>query len=147
MRLFCIDLKSIGSIIYSLRNDYIRLRLQLVNDIKIGLGTRFLYLPLVDTVQGSIKIGQNCRINARALAGPLEIGNNVLVNLESDVSGRDHKVTIGNDVLIAPRVSILASMHNYMDKNRLIKEQGTAGADVVIESDVWIGTGAVIFPG
>lgn len=129
-----------------LRNRIICWRLRWGNDIDIGAGTRFLYAPLVTTEQGPICIGKNCRINARALAGPLRIGDNVLVNLESDISGRDYEVIIGNDVLIAPRVSILASMHNFEDKSFLIREQGTSGGQVIIEDDVWIGTGAVIMP-
>jgi galactoside O-acetyltransferase len=115
-------------------------------DIRIGEGTRFQNLPSVLTQQGAIVIGQNCRINARALAGPIQIGDNVLLNLDADISGRDHSVVIGNDVLIAPRVSILAAMHNYRDKGRLIREQGSSGGDVIIEDDVWIGTGAVVLP-
>lgn len=133
-------------VIANLQNAITCWRIGLVNDIQIGEGTRFLYAPLVTTEQGPIRIGKNCRINARALAGPLHIGDYVLVNLESDISGRDHKVIIGNDVLIAPRVTILASMHNYEDKSRLIREQGTSGGQVTIEDDVWIGTGAVIMP-
>jgi maltose O-acetyltransferase len=81
------------------------------------------------------------------LAGPIQIGDNVLINLNSDISGRDYKVTIGDNVLIAPRVSILASMHNYRDRGQLIRDQGTSGSDVTIGSDVWIGTGAVVLPG
>lgn len=116
-------------------------------DITVGPGTDFEELRYLNTDQGPIRIGKNCRINALALAGPIEIGDNVLVNLYSDISGRDYAVKIGNNVLIAPHVAIMASQHNYQERNILIRDQGTSGADVVIEDDVWIGTNVVILPG
>lgn len=121
--------------------------LKIFYQIDVGKGTIIRELKYVNTDYGAIRIWQNCVINALALAGPIEIGRNTLVNLYSDISGRDYKVTIGNDVLIAPRVSIMASMHNYRMKSNLIRLQGTTGGDVVIGNDVWIGTNAVILPG
>jgi len=65
----------------------------------------------------------------------------------SDISGREGKVVIGSNVLIAPRVSIIATMHNFKDKDVLVRDQGVRYADVVIGDDVWIGSGAIIMPG
>jgi|SRR5271157_616830 len=120
---------------------------RLFYDIEAGRGTVIRELKYLSTDFGPIRIGHHCVINALALAGPIEIGNNTLVNLHSDISGRDFKVAIGNDVLIAPRVSIIASTHNYQKKDQLIRFQGTSGGDVVIGDDVWIGSNAVILPG
>jgi acetyltransferase-like isoleucine patch superfamily enzyme len=119
----------------------------LIYDLKVGHGTDFKGIGYIDTTQGKIEIGDNCQINAFGLAGPIVIGNNVLVNHFSDISGRDAKVIIGNNVLIAPHVSIMASTHNYKEKHKLIRLQGTSSADVVIGDDVWIGLGSVILPG
>ena len=116
-------------------------------DIQIGQGTDFKDVNYLNTVYGPIKIGKNCQINAFGLAGPIEIGDHVLINHMSDISGRAAKVKIGNNVLIAPRVSILASMHNYSDRSLLIKDQGVKAAEIEIGDDVWIGTGSVIMPG
>jgi acetyltransferase-like isoleucine patch superfamily enzyme len=121
--------------------------LELFYRVNTGKGTIIRELKYINTEFGSIHIGHHCVINALALAGPIEIGNNTLVNLHSDISGRDYKVVIGNNVLIAPRVSIMASMHNYSKKSELIRSQGTSGGDVVIGDDVWIGTNAVVLPG
>jgi acetyltransferase-like isoleucine patch superfamily enzyme len=118
----------------------------LIHDIEVGPGTRFRGLKSINTTGGPINIGSNCRINAWVLAGPIDIGDNVLINWFSDISGRTAKVSIGNNVLIAPRVSILAGAHEYRS-HLLIKEQGVISEDVVVEDDVWIGTGAVILPG
>lgn len=38
-------------------------------------------------------------------------------------------------------------MHNYMDKDELIKNQGHTEEDIIIEDDVWIGYGVQIMPG
>ncbi len=121
--------------------------LRLFYKISVGKGTIIREIKYLNTDYGPINIGHHCVINALALAGPVEIGGNTLVNLHSDISGRDHRVIIGSNVLIAPRVSIMASMHNYLQKNELIKHQGTSGDDVVVGDDVWIGTNAVVLPG
>ncbi|EGR3866240.1 DapH/DapD/GlmU-related protein [Vibrio cholerae] len=55
---------------------------------------------------------------------------------------------IGSNVLIAPNVSILSTSHEYMDKNILIKEQGsTLSNPPNIGDDVWIGRSVIIMPG
>jgi acetyltransferase-like isoleucine patch superfamily enzyme len=41
----------------------------------------------------------------------------------------------------------MASTHNYKEKQKLIRLQGTSSDDVVIGDDVWIGLGSVILPG
>lgn len=120
---------------------------RLWHTLEVGKGTIFREMKYITTEFGPIIIGRDCVINAIALAGPIEIGDNTLINLYSDISGRDFKVYIGNNVLIAPRVSIMASMHNYQQKSELIRSQGTSGGDVVIGDDVWIGTNAVVLPG
>lgn len=128
----------------------VRLRILLWHiayDIEIGKDTDFKDINYINTYYGAIKIGNHCQINAFGLAGPIEIGDHVLINHMSDVAGSAAKVTIGNNVLIAPRVSIMACMHNHHDKQELIRLQGVTAADVVIEDDVWIGTGSVIMPG
>ena len=56
-------------------------------------------------------------------------------------------VTIGDNVLIGPRVVIHSLNHVYKDASVLIRLQGHVAKPVVIEDDVWIGAGAVILPG
>jgi maltose O-acetyltransferase len=56
-------------------------------------------------------------------------------------------VTIGNNVLIGPKVVIHSLNHVYRDAGVLIRFQGHVAKPVVIEDDVWIGAGAVILPG
>lgn len=74
-----------------------------------------------------IKIGSGCRINEN-------------VYLE--------KVTLGNDVLIAPNVSILSRMHAFDRTDIPMSQQGySTERAVTISDDVWIGRNAVVLPG
>jgi acetyltransferase-like isoleucine patch superfamily enzyme len=75
----------------------------------------------------NIKMGSGCRINEN-------------VYLE--------KVTLGNDVLIAPHVSILSRMHAFDRTDVPISQQGySEELEVIISDDVWIGRNAVVLPG
>lgn len=53
-------------------------------------------------------------------------------------------ITIGDDVMIAPRVSLVTGGHPLpLDERR----EYTVSAPIVIEDDVWIGTAAVVTQG
>lgn len=57
-------------------------------------------------------------------------------------------VTIGNDVMMAPDVTILALNHTFENINKTMICQGQqAMKPVIIGNDVWIGTRAIILPG
>ena len=49
--------------------------------------------------------------------------------------------------MIAPHCFITDGTHKFDSKNILIKDQGNIYADVILENDVWIGTGVKILPG
>ena len=54
---------------------------------------------------------------------------------------------IGNHCLLAPGVKVITGGHNFDDLTVPIIQQGTNRGRVVIEDNVWIGTGAIILPG
>jgi acetyltransferase-like isoleucine patch superfamily enzyme len=56
-------------------------------------------------------------------------------------------VQIGDHVRMGPQVSMTASNRNYLQRDRLIVDQGLREEGITIGSDVWIGTGAVIIDG
>ena len=96
-------------------------------NIQIGscfssLGYLFLYGN-----EGFISIGDNCSINT---------------NVQIGASGG--RIIIGNNVLIGPNVVIRAADHVFSDPKILIREQGHAGGDIIIEDDVWICANCVI---
>ena len=61
--------------------------------------------------------------------------------------GASGQVTIGADVLMGPRVTILPENHLFEHTDVTIKSQGVERSTVVIEDDCWIGAGATILAG
>lgn len=118
--------------------------------IHAGQGSviRGRWLVTVDTTDGKVWIGDHTTVNASILRGPVIIGDRTLINIDCDLTGhKDGKITIGNDVLFAPRVVVLGTMHAYRDRTLLIRAQGILAKPVTVEDDVWIGLNAVITPG
>ncbi|MFH1321456.1 MAG: acyltransferase [Bacteroidota bacterium] len=56
-------------------------------------------------------------------------------------------IEIGDYTRIGPRTSIISFSHNYANKKKPIKLQGTTHKKVVIEENVWIGNNVSILPG
>lgn len=126
-----------GSIVYykaSVVNLSRRGGVKIGNKCKIGCspkmyhaGMPFYTRLLVDCQEGTITIGDNCRVNGASI----HAGNSI---------------TIGNNCVIATGVSIMDSNgHEVYSKDR------TVGSDtprpVVIGNNVWIGLNAVILRG
>lgn len=76
----------------------------------------------------------------------LELGERVAINDGTWINAKGG-VTIGDDTIIGPGVIIHSSNHNFMDRDRLISEQGHTDAPVNIGRDVWICGGAIVLPG
>ncbi len=103
-----------------------------------------------------IEIGENTYVmhhaelhvyNFRGLEqSKIQIGRNCIVGEYSIMRGQGG-IHIGNHVIIAPQVQILAVNHIYSDPDRLILEQGLRARGIEIEDNVWIGAGAVILDG
>ena len=78
------------------------------------------------------------------------IGENVYINYNCTILD-GVKVSIGNNVLIAPNVSITATTHpidpDERRRDKINKANVSIKKPVVIEDDVWIGMNAVILPG
>lgn len=72
------------------------------------------------------------------------IGNNSGIGLNCRVAG---PLTIGNDVMMAPNVTIVTQNHKMSDLTIPMRLQTAPKKAVVIKDDVWIGTNAVILPG
>ena len=78
--------------------------------------------------------------------GYFEIGHHSFVGCNA-VMGAGGGIQIGNYVLIGQCVNIHSENHNYLDTNRLIRDQGVSYRGVVIGDDVWIGSKATILDG
>lgn len=56
-------------------------------------------------------------------------------------------VNIGSDVLMGPRVSLLAEDHNLGAIDEPIRAQGVTRKPITVEDDCWIGAGATVVGG
>ena len=81
----------------------------------------------------------------------ISVGNDVYIGPGAKFSASKSSITIGNKVMFGPNVTIMGGDHNtsvvgsYMyDVNTKLPENDLP---VVIEDDVWVGTGAIILKG
>lgn len=75
----------------------------------------------------------------------IEIGDNVSINSFVHIWGNGG-VKIGNNVLIASHCSIISVTHSY-GKNVTPRFSKVIKKEVIIEDEVWLGSGVKILPG
>jgi maltose O-acetyltransferase len=76
----------------------------------------------------------------------LEVGERTFIN-RSFYLNASGSISIGNDVLIGPNVTIYSQNHCYRNPKKRINEQGYELKPVVIADDVWICANVTILPG
>lgn len=76
----------------------------------------------------------------------ISIGADCLIGEYSVIRGQGG-VSIGDRVYTSPFVQIIAVNHVFDDPDRPFVEQGITAQGIIIEDDVWIGSGAVITDG
>jgi acetyltransferase-like isoleucine patch superfamily enzyme len=76
----------------------------------------------------------------------IHIGSKSLIGEYNVIRGQGG-VSIGDRVYTSPFVQIVAVDHVFDDPHRPFIEQGITAQGIVIEDDVWIGSGAVITDG
>jgi acetyltransferase-like isoleucine patch superfamily enzyme len=104
-----------------------------------------------------IRLGDRVSIGKYAIIRPSNIyggpiGEGLVIGNHSNIGPYNYigcygKITIGNNVMLGPRVSIYAENHVFDDTTMTIKEQGVQKLEVVIEDDCWIASNAVILAG
>lgn len=89
---------------------------------------------------GRIRCGRKAIIDKR-----VTLGSNSGIGSYCELRGN---ITIGDNVLMASDVVIYTVSHSFIDKNRLIIEQGDMEEKpVIIHDDVWIARRVMIMPG
>lgn len=118
--------------------------------IKIGKKSKIALSATLANKKSSINIGKNAIIRKGVIVncygGEIDIGDNVTINEYSIIYGQGN-VIIGNSVLIAANVTIVAENHAFRDINRTIRDQGVVKKGVIICDDVWIGAGTKVLDG
>ena len=107
-----------------------------------GLRAKLLRFAGVDC-DSTARIVSSCRI----VALNISIGADTFIGHQVLVSGNETaKITIGNNVDIAPRVVILSGTHEIDMEGHHSAGEG-AGKPVSIQDGVWIGANSTILPG
>lgn len=137
----------------------------------VGKHTKLRHLKHI-RAQSGLTIGDGCQVNAlckggitfgdnvslgsgtiiectgviRELGQSLRIGSHVgfAQNCFLEVRG---DITIGDDCIFGPGVSLAAENHNFNDTKIPIRCQGATRKGITIGKDCWIGTRAIILDG
>jgi acetyltransferase-like isoleucine patch superfamily enzyme len=76
----------------------------------------------------------------------IKIGHDSLIG-EFNVLRGQGGITIGNRVYTSPLVQLVAVNHVFSDPKLSFVEQGITAQGIIVEDDVWIGSGAIITDG
>lgn len=133
-----------------------RVRLRFANYIHLGQGVYLDQGAYLHACPQGIEIGENTMImhgailhvyNFRDLPNAgIKIGRDSLVGEYSVIRGQGG-VEIGDRVYTSPFTQIIAVNHVFDDPDQPFIEQGITAEGIVIEDDVWLGSGAIITDG
>ena len=119
-------------------------------NIFFGSGVKIKPYNFINAKNGLIELGEGVKVESFAALdakeGFIKIGKGTAVNHNTVIFGTGG-VTIGASVMIAPNVVIASHNHVYSDRTKPMKDQGLEKREIVIEEDVWLGSGAQITPG
>ena len=104
-----------------------------------------------------LQLGNKVTIGSYAMIRPSNIyggsmGSGLKIGDKSNIGpycyiGCSGYIEIGNNVMMAPRVSLYAENHNFDSIDLPIKDQGVTTAPIIIEDDCWIAANSVILAG
>lgn len=131
-------------------------RLRYTNHIKLGHGVYIDQGAYLHACPQGIDIGRGTIVmhgailhvyNFRNLPySGIKIGRDSLIGEYSIIRGQGG-VQIGDRVYTSPFTQIIAVNHVFEDPNRPFVEQGITAEGIVIEDDVWLGSGAIVTDG
>lgn len=131
-------------------------RLSRVEDISLGRGAFIDHGSYLHGGPGGLRIGAGSLImsgsrlqvfnNRNIPHAGIRIGERTFIGEEALMRGQGG-VTVGNDVLLAPRVQLLAVDHVFTDASRPIMRQGITAQGITIEDGCWIGAGVIVLDG
>lgn len=78
--------------------------------------------------------------------GFVHIGSHSYIGCNA-VLGAGGGISIGDNVLIGQHVSFHAENHAFSDTSRLIRDQGVTYEGIVVESNVWVASRAIVLDG
>ncbi len=133
-----------------------KVRLVFADNIRLGNGVYLDQNVYLHACPGGIEIGENSIVmygavlhvyNFRDLpSAGIKIGRDSLVGEYTVIRGQGG-VQIGDRVYTSPFTQIIAVNHVFEDPERPFIDQGITAEGIVIEDDVWMGSGAIITDG
>lgn len=137
----------------AIEND---VRLRFANNIRLGHGAYLDYGTYLHACPKGIEIGPSTIVmhgavlhvyNFRNLPNAgIKIGRDSLIGEYTVIRGQGG-VTMGDRVYTSPFTQILAVNHVFDDPNLPFIEQGITADGILIEDDVWLGSGSIITDG
>ncbi|MFM2063634.1 MAG: hypothetical protein RLZZ507_3305 [Cyanobacteriota bacterium] len=104
----------------------------------------------LSNTSGSISIGSQCSIHSGCIVatygGNIILSDQVSLNPGTIIYGHGG-VSIGKMTRIAANCTLVSANHNFEQIDVPIMNQGLSTKGIVIEDNVWIGTGCVILDG
>ncbi|WP_299656584.1 acyltransferase [uncultured Jannaschia sp.] len=98
------------------------------------------------TIGRKAQVGSFVKI--KASDGPVTIGARTDIACGCWIGGHANGITIGDDCLLGPNVSIVGVNYRYDRVDQTMREQGHVSAGpITIGNNVWIGAGAIILDG
>lgn len=134
------------------KNIYLGIHIKTIgNSTEIGNNTRIGDFVNLNSQRGKIEIAEDVILGDHAVLnafqGRVTIGSHSTVNNFTIIDGFGKGVSIGNGVRIAAHCMIISSNHVFESTDQYIYEQGLSSEGIIIEDDVWIGTGCKILDG
>jgi acetyltransferase-like isoleucine patch superfamily enzyme len=131
-------------------------RIRFADNIRLGHGVYLDQGVYLHACPQGIEIGENTIVmygavlhvyNFREIPhSGIKIGCDSLIGEYTVIRGQGG-VTIGDRVYTSPFTQIISVNHVFDDPERSFVEQGITAEGIVIEDDVWIGSGAIITDG
>ncbi len=131
-------------------------RLRFASNIRLGQRVYLDYGTYIHACPHGVTIGDDTLVmhgsilhvyNFRGMRqSGIRIGKNSLIGEYNVIRGQGG-VTIGDRVYTSPFVQIVSVNHVFDDPSAPFVEQGITAEGIIIEDDVWIGSGAVITDG
>ncbi|MGE4489130.1 MAG: DapH/DapD/GlmU-related protein [Kiritimatiellales bacterium] len=112
---------------------------------------------IVGLSKRGIRFGSKCTVGRFATIRPTNVlfrepGEGLLLGDNSNIGpyswiGCSGYIEIGDNVMMGPRVSLLAENHNFDRTDVLMKAQGVCRKGICIEDDVWLGANCSVLDG
>lgn len=104
-----------------------------------------------------VVFGDRCTVGRSAIIRPtnvlldepgegLRVGNGSNIGAFSYI-GCSGYIEIGENVMMGPRVNLMAENHNFERTDIPMKDQGVTRSFIKIEKDVWLGAGSTVLAG